>query len=144
SADDSPSRVVTILLNEQGPRCARCGQRDSANRQLFRPVRLGAPFYLGVAVPALLEQLGSHESNERLPAGGRRLLTFNDSRPGTAYFAARTQFEAERMYVRGFIYHCLWRDVTRPDPQKEARLLSSIDSLKAAQGQGLSGIIDEK
>lgn len=104
--------------------CPTCGHQDSAEYDRFRPLRLGAPFYLSVGIPALLEALPPEKRD--VPAEGRRLLTFSDSRQGSARFAARTQFESERNTVRAFVYHRLWDRVQKPDAEKIARLRSQI------------------
>lgn len=91
-----------------GVRCGRCGERESSARELFRPTRAGAPFYLGVAIPTILSHLPFNAADVHLPAAGRKLITFTDSRAGTARFALKTQLEAERNFVRARIYHLLW------------------------------------
>jgi hypothetical protein len=88
--------------------CARCGGRHSPKREILRPLRLGTPFFLSTAIPALLERLPEHDDQPGLsPMGGRRMITFSDSRQGTARFAAKMQLEAERNFVRSFVYHKL-------------------------------------
>ena len=39
---------------------------------------------------------------------GRRLITFTDSRQGTARFSGQLQIDAVRNWARGFIYHDIW------------------------------------
>ncbi len=91
-----------------GLRCGRCGEKEGRQRELFRPARAGAPFYLGVAIPTILENLPFDSKESMLPARGRKLITFTDSRSGTARFALKSQMEAERNFVRAYIYHSLW------------------------------------
>jgi hypothetical protein len=50
-------------------------------------------------------------NRHRLPAEGRQLLSFTDSRQGTARFAANLQSNAERSFVRGAIYHAIQASV---------------------------------
>lgn len=129
------TRDVSFLHGEHGvPRCARCGSHDTAIRPNFRPARLGASFYLGLAVPALLERIPPRGGQVQLPAAGRRILTFADSRSGAAYFAARTQLEAERMYVRGFLYHLINSKKRTPDLDKIAKLERRILAFEQAGG----------
>ena len=101
--------------SDEGVRCGRCGDRESSARELFRPVRAGVPFYLGVAIPTILDRLPFDPADLRLPAAGRKLITFTDSRAGTARFALKTQLEAERNYVRARIYHALWSRAAAPE-----------------------------
>jgi DEAD/DEAH box helicase domain-containing protein len=71
--------------------CPCCNARDRQGK-LFRPVRLGAPFLLQTAIPILLRHLPPYPKNaSALPFDGRRLISFTDSRQGTARFAAKMQ-----------------------------------------------------
>ncbi|EYF08672.1 DEAD/DEAH box helicase [Chondromyces apiculatus] len=139
-------RRIVLLRQEKGShRCARCGDRENLQNEIFRPVRLGGPFYLGVAVPAILERLApKNDRTTRLPADGRRLITFNDSRQGTARFAARAQLEAERMYIRAKVYHQLWSKVGKADPVREAELIGQIAKLKAIEDPDFKAMLSEK
>jgi hypothetical protein len=113
-------------------RCPKCGRQDSESRDRFRPMRLGAPFYLSVGIPTLLEQLD--EESKQKPAGGRRLLSFSDSRQGSARFAARIQLESELNFVRAFVYHSLWDRVRRPDALRMADLEKQVRELEPHAG----------
>lgn len=111
-------------------RCPSCGRQDSEQRDRFRPLRLGAPFYLSVGIPALLEQLDPEFPGK--PAQGRRLLGFSDSRQGSARFAARLQLESERNFVRAFVYHSLWDRVPAPNTGRITALEQEIAQLEPA------------
>lgn len=112
--------------------CAKCGQTQNRNFDLFRGFRLGAPFFLGVSVPTLLEQLPPEQTEHRVPADGRQLITFSDSRQGTARFAARSQMESERNWVRYLLYHTAWSRASSPAPDAIAALESKISKMKEA------------
>lgn len=87
--------------------CPACGTRRLAD-QLLRPVRAGASLILRSIIPVVLQHTSPLATKrKRLPSEGRRLLTFTDSRQGTARFALSAQIEAERNYTRSFIYHSL-------------------------------------
>jgi DEAD/DEAH box helicase domain-containing protein len=93
--------------------CPCCNARDRRGN-LFRPVRLGAPFLLQTAIPTLLRHLPPYgKSPTGLPFDGQRLLSFTDSRQGTARFAAKMQLETERGFVRSLLYHSV-ADRARP------------------------------
>lgn len=86
--------------------CPSCQSRKG--KGLYRPAILGAPFLLGVVVPTLLEfcpdiDTGEDKPKDR-PYRGRRMITFSDSRQGTARMAVKLQQESERNRVRGLIY----------------------------------------
>lgn len=86
--------------------CAHCKDKESSRKKLFVPKRLGAPFFLGDILPTVLESCppatGEGKSG---PSQGRRLLTFTDSRQGTARIAARLQQDTDRNYIRSIVYH---------------------------------------
>ncbi|MGQ4810362.1 hypothetical protein NKDENANG_03820 [Candidatus Entotheonellaceae bacterium PAL068K] len=93
--------------------CPCCNARDRRG-DLFRPVRLGAPFLLQTAIPILLRHLPPYSTSAtNLPFDGRRLISFTDSRQGTARFAAKMQLETERDFVRSVLYHSV-ADRARP------------------------------
>ena len=71
----------------------------------YRGQYLGAPFYVTHAVPTVLEFCSDAENDpQSLPARGRRLITFTDSRQGTARMAVKMQQEAEYSKLRGMVF----------------------------------------
>ncbi|MCP6669676.1 hypothetical protein NL517_30275, partial [Klebsiella pneumoniae] len=78
-----------------------CGYRGTSGKQPFRRALLGGPFYVTNIVPTVLEYCQDFISEEgkegvgpdSLPGRGRRLITFTDSRQGTARMAVRMQQE---------------------------------------------------
>lgn len=137
-AVDRDAGSVPVQLLTEGHadlRCPRCGYLSKSGLP-FRGMRAGTPFVLGTAIPSVLEELDAPQRDAgpdtiALPLGGRKLLTFTDSRQGSATFAARQQGEAERAYIRGVIYHQVWSGA-RPDEQRIARLQQDIEGLEAA------------
>jgi DEAD/DEAH box helicase domain-containing protein len=126
-------------------RCPMCGLQDTVDHDRFRPIRLGAPFYLSVGIPAVLEQLPVENLGHQRPADGRRLLTFSDSRQGSARFAARLQLESERNFVRSFVYHSLWDSVQPPDPERIQGLERDLEELATVAGvPAVAATIQEK
>ncbi|WP_020561144.1 DEAD/DEAH box helicase [Thiofilum flexile] len=98
----------TVYLTDDNNECPFCyTKRELYDTPLCRSIRVGAPFMLGTAIPTLLEPLSPMKGNEPRPLDGRRLITFTDSRQGTARFAAKLQQDSERDYVRSLIYHTL-------------------------------------
>jgi DEAD/DEAH box helicase domain-containing protein len=87
-------------------RCTRCGTKGRGRWPQFASTQRGAAFFLRSTIPILLGYTPPMSgSNGRLPWEGRRLITFTDSRQGTARFALDAQLDAERNYIRSFIYH---------------------------------------
>lgn len=101
---------LDILVSEDdgtGLQCPSCGKQQGNSQQpLFRMSRIGGPFLLNTILPTLLEFApDGGEKPVELPWRGHRLLTFNDSRQGTAKMAVSLQQGAERNTIRGLIYH---------------------------------------
>ncbi len=127
--------TVHLLLPEEDGRfaCPLCGEREQPSMRLFRPTRLGAPFMLGVAIPTLLEHMRPIERRDApLPLDGRRLITFSDSRQGTARFAAKAQQEAERNYVRSLLYHYVAAEIRLPEDDAVETLRNQIAAMEKA------------
>jgi DEAD/DEAH box helicase domain-containing protein len=99
--------VHVIRYGHDTQHCLRCGRGSRMLELGYRPVQAGAPFYLQTAIPFLLEASPPMQRSTGRPSCGRRVITFSDSRQGSASFALRTQVEGERNYVRGWIWHKL-------------------------------------
>lgn len=104
-----PSKdTLSVLAHEDdgnGLICPGCNARETPKEPVFQHSRLGAPFLLGGILPTLLEYAPDSEKPADHPGRGRRLLSFNDSRQGTARMAAKLQQDSERNRVRALIYH---------------------------------------
>jgi DEAD/DEAH box helicase domain-containing protein len=136
---DGPAEGGVSLLCEEhnGPRaCPHCSPSGRKGSDLIRPLRFGAPFMLGNAAPILLEgvELAKAEPGEKLPSGGRRLLSFTDSRQGTARMAAKLQIESERNFLRSFVYHQVQASMRPPQGSDEelAKTKAEIEQLELA------------
>jgi hypothetical protein len=81
--------------------CPCCTAVDSAKSPLSRRAILGAPFLLGQIIPTLLEFCEDGDDPLNKPYRGKRMITFTDSRQGTARIAAKIQQDSERNRVRG-------------------------------------------
>ncbi|MEH6628886.1 MAG: DEAD/DEAH box helicase [Motiliproteus sp.] len=93
------------LCDQTAPSCSHCNFEGYGQGQPFRHTRLGTPFYIGNIVPTLLEYCQDDQKEPlSLPHRGRRLITFTDSRQGTARIAAKLQQDAERMRMRGLVF----------------------------------------
>lgn len=101
---------LTLVSPDEGRLwCACCGAKDTSRFSKLRFKKLGAPFFLGDILPTVLEHCPPGEGAERSgPAEGRRLLTFTDSRQGTARIAARLQQDTDRNFVRSQLYFQLF------------------------------------
>lgn len=106
--------IKVSLSYEHESSCSCCDLTFSYGRDWFRKAYLGSPFYTANVVPTVLEYCpdpdkedSDGKSPEELPGRGRKLITFTDSRQGTARMAVRMQQEAERSRLRGVIFEIL-------------------------------------
>ena len=118
NAPPEASKWVALTLIEDEATRACC---DGAAEARLQPLRYGPAFFLGNEVPLLLEALAPPLGPPGLPLGGRRALSFSDSRQGTARLAAKLQQEAERTLARAFLYHAV-QEAPGPDGEERARL----------------------
>ncbi|MBI4822220.1 MAG: DEAD/DEAH box helicase [Deltaproteobacteria bacterium] len=141
---ESPT-ATRVYFSSKDRRCARCGRQEREGSELFRSVRLGAHFYLGVAVPTLVEHLSAPKAGAGLPADGRKLITFSDSRQGSARFATRIQIEGERRQARAEVYHALWESARVGVSTAEAEALRrEIAAFEKVDHPSLAEILTEK
>ncbi len=119
-------RVVALdVIEEPAERGCCAGAADAR----LMPQRYGPAFFMGNAVPLMLEGFAAPAGEPGLPAAGRRMLTFSDSRQGTARLAAKLQQDAERNLVRAFLYHAV-QEETGPDAEERAKLLAKLEKLR--------------
>ncbi len=93
--------------------CSECGHKGRGEHgKALRRCLLGAPFFATSIVPTVLEYCPDFVSEDKeknkkgpnsLPGRGRRLITFTDSRQGTAKISISLQQEAERSHFRGVL-----------------------------------------
>ncbi|OUY07429.1 DEAD/DEAH box helicase [Acinetobacter populi] len=111
-----------------------CGSEGSKYDLPFKRAILGAPYYITQTVPQLLQYCPDIDQNDideasknfsdpefidgefkdlkdcspwDMPAKGKRLITFTDSRQGTARLSVKMQQEAERSRLRGAVLKAL-------------------------------------
>jgi superfamily II DNA/RNA helicase len=87
--------------------CPSCETKERRQGSLFMRKILGAPFHLATTLPSLLEFSPAKIDGFDHPSGGRRMITFTDSRQGTARIAANLQMDSERNFLRSQVYHTL-------------------------------------
>lgn len=126
---------VSLRMNDLDVVCSRkdCSYSGYQGAFPFRRAMLGGPFYVANAVPTVLEYCQDYQDDEQkpefgpqsLPGRGRRLITFTDSRQGTARMAVRMQQEAERSRLRGLVVEILnWHQKSHSNAQT---LSSSVE-----------------
>lgn len=113
------SSIRLSKLQNDSQQCCQCGYSGlGQHSKALRRGLLGAPFYTASAVPTVLEYCPDIEVDKEtgigpnsVPGRGRRLITFTDSRQGTAKMSIRMQQEAERSRLRGLVFKELRRHV---------------------------------
>lgn len=127
-----PIRFQDISINDKGNQILKCPecQGDEATTRQFRKARLGAPFFLGNVIPTLLEYCPDGETPLDMPRRGRRMITFSDSRQGTARIAAKLQQDAERNSLRSAVYRKLVSDTASSGGERD-KLRDEIEQFRA-------------
>ena len=108
---DHPINYPTqIHFSDQNESCSSCGYNGTRRQESMRGAYLGMPFYISNLIPSLLDHVKDGNYPLIQPSRGRRLLTFTDSRQGTAKIAIKIQQESERIRTRGLILKALLQD----------------------------------
>ncbi|WP_230460137.1 DEAD/DEAH box helicase, partial [Sansalvadorimonas verongulae] len=123
------SRTIQIQFSqEKKESCAACNFSYKQQDRMLKRAYLGAPFYVANAVPTVLEYCPDPDkedcdgkSPEELPGRGRKLITFTDSRQGTARMAVRMQQEAERSKLRGLVFTVLRNAQIKADAEPSSQ-----------------------
>ncbi|WP_024300143.1 DEAD/DEAH box helicase [Methylomicrobium lacus] len=153
--------TVRLGLNDGEVVCSKvgCEYAGSKGALPFRRSLLGSPFYVANAVPTVLEYCPDFKNEDgqkghgpqSLPGRGRRLITFTDSRQGTARMAVSMQQEAERNRVRGLIVEVLsshQRTLSNQSTPAEGvtaqDLLDQANNLRAMGMVAMANVLEEK
>ena len=151
----SATRNINIVFTEEKDGCcSHCDNSSFGTSDFLRKAYLGAPFYIANAVPTVLEFCPDPDkadcegrSPEELPGRGRKLITFTDSRQGTARMAVRMQQEAERSRLRGLVFETLRNAQAKADAAPKdtpsgnpAELLAQAENLEK---MGMAGMAAE-
>jgi len=125
--------AVTPMDWDGGCLNCRAGVSKSGESSI-RSFRFGAPFLIGNAAPVMLDGVEPMDQRDGLlPSRGRRLLSFTDSRQGTARFAGNIETNSERSYVRGYLYH-LAQKSRQVDPERMGDLDAQRRNLEIIEG----------
>lgn len=125
--------ITTAITFASYACCANplCQKENKHNKTFYRSLYLGAPFYVTQAVPTVLEFCAEEKNlTNDLPASGRRLITFTDSRQGTARIAVKMQQEAEYSKTRGLVFEILVQKAAKT-PDISPEIAGLIDKLRA-------------
>lgn len=122
--------------------CPACQTRATDEQpRVLRPFQFGAPAILGHISPILLQSsepsTPDPEAAYYPPAEGRQLLSFTDSRQGTARFSATLQNAFERNHVRALIYFAS-QDSLRADLANAGKVAELDDAILTLRRIGTS------
>lgn len=148
--DQTRPFVLRRRVEGRADECGACFAHSGATGPVLRPLRYGAPFLIGNAAPILLEGVPPRppepDAAYRAPLDGRQLLSFTDSRQGTARFAANLQTNAERNFVRAYLYHAVQGSMmpAGDDNPEVAGLRAEIPQLEAIGVPAIAELIAGK
>jgi len=124
---------VDLIVYDQGDCdavCPHCLGKASPKNDKLRRAMIGVSFTQAQMLPVLLEFGSDADNPNNKPYRGRRVLSFTDSRQGTARLAAIIQQTAERQKIRGFIYHLVIQHHLVNAEDANSKLKGEIDGLE--------------
>lgn len=137
---------IEIKVLHNPDTCSHCSFKGTRYLPTFRRSLLGTPFYISNTVPTLLEFCQDDKNALDRPGRGRRLITFTDSRQGTARIATKIQQDSERNRVRGLVYNIAASRQNDGNSEErlelEAKLNKHLSSAQAFRAQGVSELAD--
>lgn len=88
--------------------CHFCGLESSV-RPVLKIKNLSAPFYVSEAVPTLLDycEPADNNDNKLLPYNGKTMISFTDSRQGTARISMKIAKDSQIRTINHIIHHYL-------------------------------------
>ncbi len=130
-------KVFHIQPVDDKLRCVQCGSSERVPGETFRAIRVGQPFVTQIAIPCVLEHAPEAVDAGSRPFQGRQLLSFSDSRQGTARLAMRLQSYSERNWARSFLFHALHGVTNRCFQWSEAKQrLANEQTLQRIEERG--------
>lgn len=131
--------INLYLYQDYENECGNCSYKGYSGNKPIRRAMLGSPFYVANVVPTLLEfcpdpavDKDTKLGPQSLPGRGRKLITFTDSRQGTARMAVRMQQEAERSKLRGLVFDILKKNQLEAPIEETISEDVDIEELKSS------------
>ena len=134
-------RLISIHIhNEDELACSSCSYKGKGRSESFRHAFLGMPFYSSQTTPLLLAHTPEgKDSPLSRPMRGRSLISFTDSRQGTARVAVKLQQDAISSRFRSLVFRSL---VEQSDSKEVLRLKKEIQELKRFNQPSLENTIN--
>ncbi|ROH86127.1 DEAD/DEAH box helicase [Pseudomethylobacillus aquaticus] len=139
--------ALTIQITQSSDvlECPSCSAILNGKRSKIKNGRVGTPYLLSGILPTLLEYAPDGQDDPiNKPYNGRRLLTFNDSRQGTARIATKLQQDAERAKVRSWVFHQINKLSSEVPESAEVASLRDLYSKFANTSEDIKRDIEEK
>lgn len=150
--DTDNGHAIRVSLKEPNPdkgslACPLCLETSRGHQEFYHYNTIGTPYLQNTIAPVLLEFAPDGKDPMQHPFRGRKMLTFNDSRQGTARSAMSMQLFSELTRIRGLLYHISLQVCQDGNDEKMAKLQQDIAKLEALPEETLSAlqnILDEK
>ena len=125
TTSDSESVEVALVVPKSGEAlmCPHCHEPAQAEREFYRSNYIGTPYLQNMFTSVLLDYAPDGKEPEKHPCRGRKILTFNDSRQGTARSAMRMQMYSETSRIRSLLYHICLRESSYDGNSDEVKVL---------------------
>lgn len=111
--------------------CPVCDERPRLKRPFYDYNVIPTTYLQNTVTPILLEYAPDGEDSPNHPCRGRKLLTFSDSRQGTARTAMRLQRFSELTHIRGLLYHMALSAARGGHAEKRKQLEDEISKLES-------------
>ena len=144
--------AIRVCLNEPEHEegclvCPRCQETSQGRQDFYYYNFVGTPYLQNTIAPVLLDFAPDGTDPVQHPCRGRKILTFNDSRQGTARSAMRMQLFSELTRIRGLLYHIGLQDCGRTDDGKRSLVeqeLAALEALPESSRRMIQSVIDGK
>lgn len=128
--------------------CPLCLEPSRQERDFYYYNRIGTPYLQNAITQTLLEFAPDGKNPLQHPYRGRKILTFNDSRQGTARSAMRMQLFSELSRIRSLLHHIGLQECRSGNHEERHKLEQLIDKLSQAQSSTpnaiLEGVLNDK
>ena len=133
---DTDRTASLLKVIEHGGSCLRCG----SGRDAWRPVQLGDAFALQIVAETahVAQPVFPSVRRQWLPAGGRRMIAFSDSRRDAARLGPGLTERHDTQLTRALLSQVVGQDETVGDDRKEM-----IEEVASLRGQLESGPLPE-
>lgn len=136
--DTDNGHAARVFLKEPNPDigsldCPHCLEtyRGRGHQEFYSYNIISTSYLQNTIAPILLEFAPDGRDPMQHPFRGRKMLTFNDSRQGTARSAMRMQLFSELTRIRGLLYHIGLRDCRGGNGDQRATLEKEIATLES-------------